>query len=390
MRSYTCENCGDTFHLNDNIIPRKRRCSKGIYGGFFCPKCKSTKKKLIRKKYCQICNSSAHNTLKHFNISTCSICGRQLSIREIYWRQNKCSICSKTINEETIKICRSCGNPFTGIGNKCHICSHTGFLRSYKLGPVSNIKTFRPYSVEIEAIKRYETEKIPEGVDQQRIWFHNNVNKRCTVGTDGSLHSDVGKYAREFRLGIFRNDTGLIDIGNIVRKIRHLGFRCNNTCGMHIHVDVHDYHCQKFDFSKTFPAFSAFEPVLFCMVHPSRIINHYCKKFDEISNCDRFSDRYSAINFNSLNKYGTIELRLFSGSTQASRVTFFTYLSVRMVDWILKNHEFRGKISLAEALNLDEKMIKYAKLLYEKQLEKREIFDIEYKTVSITDKVTIK
>lgn len=389
---WNCIMCGSAFkhsYGNQNLL-------KTVYGGLYCPKCKKERKAEIRTK-CWICGSDLHSTFSHLN-RKCVECGANMSFKDLYRGHNICKKC-RTESESpnsALRTCIKCGrNTNITVGNICYKCQGIGCVETYTLGKVAHIKTFRPFSVEIEAVRKYKDVVLPYELSKLKQWFHENVDKRCNVGTDGSVCSTQNNIGHEFRLGIFRNDTGLSKIKRIVKEIRRVGYRSNNTCGMHVHVDVHDYVADKFDFTKTFPAFRAFEPVLFNLVNPARLTNRYCHKFGACgsgdSNVNRFDqhNRYYAINFAAINKYGSLEYRLFGGSTHPNRVVFYVYLAVRLTDWILKNHNFRGKISIEKALSLDEKYVKYANTIQAKQKEKRDILGIEYPNLTVQSEVNI-
>lgn len=142
--------------------------------------------------------------------------------------------------------------------------------------------------------------------------------------SDGSVHPCVGD-AAEANLLIGPNGYGRLK--KLCHEIISRGGFVNKTCGVHIHLDVRgiDRRVVGIMANKLYDAM----PILKDLVPDSRLYscscedvrhnklyNHFCKiekpSFDD--------DRYRAINLDSYRKFGTIEVRMGSGSLNPSKI----------------------------------------------------------------------
>lgn len=130
----------------------------------------------------------------------------------------------------------------------------------------------------------------------------------CRVHGDGSI-----------RHGISQTDTEVVLLTYPKKMRDHLnrtmdvldgfGFRVNDSCGMHVHIDcLHDAH----QLSLASTRLGRWLPILQWLVAPSRRSNEYCR-------LHRYDGRYNAINTEAFREHGTVEVRLHQGTSRADR-----------------------------------------------------------------------
>lgn len=144
----------------------------------------------------------------------------------------------------------------------------------------------------------------------------------------------------------------------------------NSACGLHVHIDARDLGY--YGIRRLILAYSALEPLLFQMVPPARRRSSYCEPCADhymqhalvpyvgpykaaksavakavygTSNTRKVRDdkynsaRYSALNLHSWFYRGTVECRLFTGSTDARKITAWGMLWASIVDHAAKSDE---------------------------------------------------
>jgi len=134
---------------------------------------------------------------------------------------------------------------------------------------------------------------------------------------DGSVYvSDMDYSDREFNF----HSSELKDIRFFLKLLFGAGFKANSTCGFHIHARMVN------DLPKLFSYKHFYEKFLdlyrsryrFNQKYLRRLHNSYCyadydeyKIYRQLASRKKCSERYTAINLNSLNLHGTLEFRIF-------------------------------------------------------------------------------
>ena len=152
------------------------------------------------------------------------------------------------------------------------------------------------------------------------------------VGTDGSVTDPKGE-ARGMEVRILCKEEDVQDIVSRTCKVikENTGF-VNNTCGMHVHFDMRTR-----DYKKSFHNMVMGLPLLSSMVPSTRTDTwgqRYCK-LNKQPNFDKAiseHDRYQAINAESYGRHQTIEVRLHSGSLNASKICNWIKVIIPLVD----------------------------------------------------------
>lgn len=161
------------------------------------------------------------------------------------------------------------------------------------------------------------------------------------VKDDGSLRPEDNYYPHEVTI-LCKQDVINDIIPRITKVLRskECDAAVNNSCGMHVHIDVRNR-----DPYKTYTRLVNGLPLLTRLVPKDRTSNRYCLP-NETSNLGDFyrdglvengvianrDDRYKAINPISVATHNTIEVRLHSGTLNAVKIINWIDICVAMAD----------------------------------------------------------
>jgi len=152
---------------------------------------------------------------------------------------------------------------------------------------------------------------------------------------DGSISG------KEFASTILYGDAGLEAVENLCEFAKNHGWTVNNSCGLHIHLDV---SAEK---TKTLKAMAlayylSYEFWL-SLVRSDRGSNMYCernrtditkiKAITSFTDFARYQCRYEWINFAAYTKHKTFEVRLHQGSIDAEEICNWIRLCSVFMDW---------------------------------------------------------
>lgn len=136
--------------------------------------------------------------------------------------------------------------------------------------------------------------------------------KYIQVKTDGSISAPEGFFGAELTILTKHHDRE--NLKKLCKILNNLGVKVNKSCGLHVHFDQRTRTSEQI--KKTAAKLGACLPFLIQLVPKSRLQNTYCQlgvsKFN--------GSRYWAINLTSVKKYGTIEVRLHSSTTDFEKI----------------------------------------------------------------------
>jgi len=151
-------------------------------------------------------------------------------------------------------------------------------------------------------------------------------------------------------------ENGIIE--KTCQAIRNADGHANDSCGLHIHYNVNDWRLK--DVRRLYINFLRVYPAIKDIFNISqRRIDNFCKettKFRDIKNFCKFIkldkrtkykhgfDRYYAFNVEAMLKHGSIEYRMFNGSTDAIRIKTCLKI-VQRLGMYTKKHEKIGRFS---------------------------------------------
>lgn len=178
-------------------------------------------------------------------------------------------------------------------------------LKVYKK-PDENV---RSVGIEIECF-------IPSTADMTKFW---PVAQYVNVGTDGSIRPE-GPNMRGVEFRVCAPAYKMTEVVNdLCMVLKDIGAKVNSSCGLHVHLDQRNQTAE--EVKQTFTNFIRAQNLLMEVVPESRRDNHFCKKHrgTDFMAAQR-GGRYKAINASSYSKHRTIEIRLFNGTINASKI----------------------------------------------------------------------
>jgi hypothetical protein len=173
---------------------------------------------------------------------------------------------------------------------------------------------------------------------------------RCSVKDDGSV-SDEDGHSCEVTL-LYNAANGHDQLIKLCRVLSGHNCYVNATCGLHIHLDSRGLHPKTV--RKNGRSLAAALPILKYMVPTSRRDNTYAKL-----GMSKFKgNRYYAINLTAFKKYGTIEVRLHSGTINSTKIiNWIELISLISKSGIKKSvNTFQ---ELLDSVKIPDKLVEY-------------------------------
>lgn len=362
-------------------------------------------------KVCSMCGKikkATTFTLKDFpnvcvlcehTIPTCSVCkaktidnkmiGEKIYCKKCYEKEIKsgnfvtCVICKKSVHKD-----EEAG--YGGCGNLCRNCKDRNLEREFndfRGNDNSNMKNFeiasrdttfdefpdRTFGVEFEmkSKKKYLRHAVKEMLsDMKSIKIIGRpLTEYIRMKHDSSLDNMFGI---EITTTILRGDAGKRVIEELVDIFKRY-FTTDNKCGLHIHIGVQDY--TETELNRLYYVYQQLEGLFPVFVAKRRLNNKYCQPLkhtdkDEFLKhhtktlCDGDKvvmpktykdffrqDRYTSVNFDSVQKYNTLELRVMEGHLVLDRLLKWLEFNLKVVDYT-RYHEdvFDKDFDLKEAI----------------------------------------
>lgn len=177
--------------------------------------------------------------------------------------------------------------------------------------------------VELEIVTKIDRDRLNE------LFIDAKLAGNVYVKSDGSIRTEAaGDVAHEVTL--IGKEPSINDIINrvcaVLRK-PEVGAYVNNSCGMHVHIDMRNRNPEK-----CFANFKAALPVLANMVPPDRVDSDHGRRYCSLDTSATLADaverqaRYRAVNGYAYQTHKTIEIRLHSGTTNATKINHWVNL----------------------------------------------------------------
>jgi hypothetical protein len=153
-------------------------------------------------------------------------------------------------------------------------------------------------------------------------------------GSDSDLYPTCGcgftKYYTAYELRILcKQSERKKVISKVCRILRSVHARVNDSCGLHVHLDMRG-RSQR-DKETSFRSLYNILDMMAKVVEPSRLESEYCLLNESPYLVDN-NDRYSAINSTALRKYNTLEVRLHHGTISARDLIHWSDLLVHAAE----------------------------------------------------------
>lgn len=186
------------------------------------------------------------------------------------------------------------------------------FLKTYRNKVLKTAKVPRTkdmfVGIEIECV-------LPNDVDMGALIPY---GKWVNVGTDGSIQcDDGGETGQEIRICVERENVRKV-LPPIMDALVSMGAYVNKSCGLHVHLDQRNNP----EPEKAYENLVRSLGLLYTVVPASRRDNTYCKRnrSTDFADARENGGRYKAINATAYDRYRTIEVRLFGGTLEATKV----------------------------------------------------------------------
>lgn len=209
----------------------------------------------------------------------------------------------------------------------------------------------RTFGVEIEfTTKGITREAVAKLMNQKGVRAEVDIYNHTTRGHWRLITDSSCGY--ELVSPILKGREGLRQLELACEALNELGAKVNRKCGLHVHHDINDYSVE--DTKNLYATYIKFEKIIDSFLPNSRRgnNNNYCKSLTSINYSGReesalkllqrtktmddikslFSTRYLKLNIQSYVKYGTVEFRQHSGTTEYEKIYNWIILTQQMVD----------------------------------------------------------
>lgn len=177
--------------------------------------------------------------------------------------------------------------------------------------------------IELECIVNADRKQL------EAAFIKNKLQSNVHVGTDGSLRPDHrGGSCYEVRVLVKERDISVI-IPKIVDVLKSFGGYVNNTCGMHVHLDMRHRNVSD-AYTRLFRA----RGLLQSMVSADRLTNTYCTPNTHALYSAEYEVRtkYKQINVLTYDRLKTLEVRLHGGCLTSSKIVNWIKLLTYITD----------------------------------------------------------
>jgi hypothetical protein len=198
---------------------------------------------------------------------------------------------------------------------------------------------------------------VPESIGRERlaeVFLSLNLEDCIEVKSDGSIRPYSGHKGIE--LTVLARQSEVADVlRRTCEALVILKARVNKSCGLHVHIDMRHR-----DPSISGERLVKSQALLYKVVPASRRNNSYCKRTKKRADLYGYqcAGRYQAINFVSLDRHNTIEVRLHSGTTDYSKILNWVQLLLTIADTDFSKSP-RTIAGWVKGLQLDAAMKRY-------------------------------
>lgn len=180
----------------------------------------------------------------------------------------------------------------------------------------------RHIGIELEFISSSERTQLGN------MLLESGLGEYVHLKADGSIRIDKdGYHAHELSACIPESERKVI-ISKIAETLSKANSLINKSCGFHVHLDMRNR-----DRSKAFSNLVSAQSVFYAMNPKSRKENNYCKKtMSKDLDKERKGSRYKGVNAAALSKYGTLEIRIHSGTVDGVKINNWVDLLISVAD----------------------------------------------------------
>ena len=220
----------------------------------------------------------------------------------------------------------------------------------------------------------YGTTSSYAGTYYQTFTATDRKGRTWKAMSDGSIHTEMKNgsraghdYSCEVVTPILQYED-MDDLQNIVRELRKAGAIANSSCGIHVHVDGKNHNAESLTRLINFA--TGRQDLFYEALEIGDRANRWCHKMNKkllnamktsgtsresieriwysdvndgytggISHDHYNSTRYHGINLHALFTKGTVEFRLFNGTTHAGKIKAYVQFCLAMSAWALASQD---------------------------------------------------
>lgn len=173
--------------------------------------------------------------------------------------------------------------------------------------------------VELEFISKYDQEYLLMHLTDAGLEDYINLKD------DGSIdYTDEHPHSHEINILAPQTQIKRI-VKQVCSVLQDLECVVNYSCGLHVHLDMRNR-----DKEKCFANLVAAQPLLYSMVSKSRRNNNYCRPTEGTN--WRLTEKYQGVNSLAYSRYKTLEVRIHSGTLNATKITNWIDLLVKIIE----------------------------------------------------------
>ena len=188
-----------------------------------------------------------------------------------------------------------------------------------------------------------------QGLEAEDEGYNHATRPHWKIVSDGSV---TGQHAFELVSPVLRGYEGLEDLARACRALNHCGAQINASCGLHVHLGAQDlgvdamkrlvrnYLVLETSIDQVMPAARRASNNSYCRsLQRSRSLAEAERQIlaattaQELSQAANGGCRYHKVNMQSFFRYGTIEFRQHSGSTDYEKISFWVKFLANLVDY---------------------------------------------------------
>lgn len=210
------------------------------------------------------------------------------------------------------------------------------------------------------------------------------ISPKVEVTGDCSIRTNSSEDSLEARIGVLGYEAVRRILPKVERVCEQYGASVNSSCGLHVHISNKRFFVRK-HLSHIIQTWLAIEDVLFatqpaCRLFPGNGRTNYCKRRlgyllsnnavldvpkikEEIRSWAHSMDRYYSLNLNSLYEHGTLECRLHSGTTNATKIKNWIDLLLAVFNYAIERYNPKEVKALFEMETSEDKIAKVFEVL---------------------------
>ena len=148
---------------------------------------------------------------------------------------------------------------------------------------------------------------------------------------DGSVYDDEAGDGLEFASRPASGSAFVNLVTSVTRTLRRDGAFVNNTCGLHLHLDMGGTSETQRENIQSW--WRIYEPIFFGLVEGSRRANEFCDWVGNKPAREWRSQRYHSLNIAAFHEHSTYELRLHHGTLSGTEILGFTATALSFFNW---------------------------------------------------------